>query len=303
MGLELEAHDLFLPFRRSPPQRPRYHGECYCTYLHKSGSKRTMRLLIIIPTAAVCSIRLSALAEEHSARSRKMGSNRNRRRRMRRQQIIFDEALVGQNSTRGLNIYDDDGGRNNRNHYTKRPTRKPTRGATRRPTRRPTAITPPSTSQSTFRLKLYWQEGFYWQGNDEDPVYCMECSSSNDCKVGNEIIIKHCSSARDQKFTEVGGTIRPAMDTTLCFTVMGYGRAEDNDGDPITEPIQLQSCDGDNSNQKFVGFRNSGRFELGPIGHTDRCLGQAHHPKSYEMIHPKSCATGRIDTTSYWITY
>lgn len=131
----------------------------------------------------------------------------------------------------------------------------------------------------------------------------LECSSSSNCIVGNEIIIKHCSLASDQKFTEVGGTIRPAIDTSLCFTIMGYDRAEDNDGDPITDPIQLQPCENENPNQQFVGFQSSGKFELSPIDRADRCLGQAHHPKSYEMIHPKSCAIARRDTTSSWVTY
>ena len=141
-----------------------------------------MRLFIIIPTAALCSTHLAALAADHTAQSREARVYPNLRRRIRRQHIIHDDkASAGKNKTRGLDIYDDSGGRNNRNHYTRRPTRRPTRGPTRRPTRgptrrptrRPATITSPSASQSSFRLKLYWKEGYYWQGNNHDPVYCM----------------------------------------------------------------------------------------------------------------------------------
>jgi len=131
-----------------------------------------------------------------------------------------------------------------------------------------------------------------------------ECSSSSDCNLDDFIIIKGCSSsASDQQFTAVGRTIRPTIDPTLCFTIMGYGTAQDFDGVTITQPIQLKPRGENNSNQQFVGYQNSGKFELSPLDRTDRCLGSNHHPKPYERIHPKSCTTGRIHTTSLWIKY
>ncbi|KAL3786241.1 hypothetical protein ACHAW5_000997 [Stephanodiscus triporus] len=131
-----------------------------------------------------------------------------------------------------------------------------------------------------------------------------ECSSSGDCNLDDFIIIKDCSpSARDQQFTAVGLTIRPTIDPTLCFTIMGYGTAKDFDDVTITTPIQLKLCEENNSNQQFVGYRSSGKFELSPFGRADRCLGSFHHPKPYEKIHPKSCTAGRIHTTSEWIKY
>jgi hypothetical protein len=149
----------------------------------------------------------------------------------------------------------------------------------------------------SFRLKMYWQDSYNWQDFTEDPKYCMECSGS--CREGQEIRIMRCGG---DKFVVVGNTIRPASDTSLCFTVMGYSTAKDTDGDPITEPIQLKDCNGD-SDQEFDGFQSNGGFELRPQNRGDRCLGTNHHPKSSEKVHPKSCSQGRGDTTSEWEPY
>lgn len=84
---------------------------------------------------------------------------------------------------------------------------------------------------------------------------------------------------------------------------MGYDRDEDTDGVRITTPIQLRFCEEDDTNQQFVGYDTSDKFELSPIDRPERCLGQFHHPKSYEKVYPKYCTWGRIDNTNYWITY
>jgi hypothetical protein len=196
------------------------------------------------------------------------------------------------------------------------------------PTKRPT-IKPVSVTQPSSRIKIYWQSGYNWQGEDDDPFYCMgtfflcceceviqmmctdsnsnlssECSSRRDCNVGDIIRIEDCDeTARDQQFTAVGLTVRPAIDPTLCFTIMGYGPGEDTDGKTITTPIQLQLCEENDRNQQFVGFQSGGKFELSPLENQDRCLGQLHHPKRYEKIYPRICTYGRRDDTSNWITY
>jgi hypothetical protein len=110
-------------------------------------------------------------------------------------------------------------------------------------------------------------------------------------------------TAIDQRFTAVGGTIRPAADPSLCFTIMGYGEAQDFDGVTIATPIQLQLCEVNNSNQQFVGYQSSGNFELSPLDRADRCLGSNHHPKAFEFIFPGVCENARSATTSEWIAY
>jgi hypothetical protein len=136
-----------------------------------------------------------------------------------------------------------------------------------------------------------------------------ECSSSGDCNIGDLIRIESCDSYCDQLFTTVrqsnavGHTICPAINPMSCFTIMGYKTMLDTDGVTITTPIQLQLCEENNSNQTFIGYQSSGKFELSPIDRPECCLSQFLHPKSYEKIYPKYCTTARRDTTSNWITY
>jgi hypothetical protein len=131
-----------------------------------------------------------------------------------------------------------------------------------------------------------------------------ECSGTDGCYVGNNVYQKQCNNESiDQLFTVVGNTIRSTFDPSLCFTVMGYHRAIDTDGDPITTPIELQLCDENNSLQQFVGYKSSGMFELNPIHRTDRCLTAHHFPKSYEMIYPRDCINARIDHSSSYIAF
>ena len=180
------------------------------------------------------------------------------------------------------------------------------------PTQQPTSV--------MSRLKLYWEPGYLWQNVNTEMFFCMECSNSNNaCYQGDIIIINTCdATASHQLFTIVGKTIRPAYDHDLCFTVMGYGRDIDNDGDPITRAIELQQCgdvnvfggnDGEGSSstnnvmQQFTGYNSSGKFEFSVDDMPERCLAQAHHPKVGEKIHTKLCTDSREDTTSYYITY
>lgn len=143
---------------------------------------------------------------------------------------------------------------------------------------------------------------------------------NNACYQNDTIVINTCDTAAShQLFTIVGKTIRPAYDHNLCFTVMGYGRDIDNDGDPITQAIKLQQC-GDvhvvlfgiddagssstnNIMQQFTGYNSSSKFEISVDDMPERCLAQAHHPKVGEKIHTKLCTNSREDTTSYYITY
>jgi hypothetical protein len=110
-------------------------------------------------------------------------------------------------------------------------------------------------------------------------------------------------TAIDQRFNAAGGTIRPAADPSLCFTIMGYDEAQDFDNVTITTPIQLQSCVENNSDQQFVGYQSSGNFELSPLDRADRCLGSFHEPKAFELIYPRNCEFARKATTSEWTTY
>lgn len=170
------------------------------------------------------------------------------------------------------------------------------------PTIAPTTTEPTTEARPATRLKLHWKDDYRWQGENSDPRYCMECNGG--CQEGDELRVQRCDrDSDDQKFVVIGRTFRPMADISLCFTIMGYSSATDSDGQPITEPIEIQQCEEDNEDQQFTGYRTDAEFELSPLDRPDRCIGQAHHPKSDEKIHPKSCIGARGDTTSEWITY
>jgi hypothetical protein len=117
-----------------------------------------------------------------------------------------------------------------------------------------------------------------------------------------------CSTTEDQLFSAIDGTIRPALNTSLCFTIMGYGDDLDTDGRTISTPIQLQPCL-DNAwnqpvmNQTFLKLRVGDGFDLIPTTNNRRCLAQLHHPKSGEKVFPRSCVEAKFDTTGSWVTY
>lgn len=127
----------------------------------------------------------------------------------------------------------------------------------------------------------------------------------NVCSAGEYIKLHYCSaSSSDQKFIGIDGTIRPASDKTLCFTIMGYGPATDTDGLSIDTPIQLQQCIPGSIEQQFVRRPGPGigGYEFSPVGNLNRCLANLHHPKVGERIFPRLCSKAQTDTTGAWIT-
>jgi len=148
-------------------------------------------------------------------------------------------------------------------------------------------------SSSSFRLRLHWERGYYWQESNDEMFYCMECN--NGCNSGDSILIEWCSSNNShQYFINIDDTIRPLRDTSLCLT--STGNTEGN-------PIRVYRCDG-GMEQQWDGFRYNGQpFELHPRRDINRCVGQLHHPKRQERVYPEECRLERNDKTSLWITF
>jgi hypothetical protein len=179
---------------------------------------------------------------------------------------------------------------------------------------------------SSFRLRLYWEVGYYWQETYDETYWCMECGGDNtSCTLGNEIYIEWCADGssgnnNSQQWLLVGNaassTIRPVVDTNLCITVMGYDEGN---------PLRLYNCndnddDANNTNQLFsiVGLpstaasttRNNDnddhdddKFEIKPINNNNLCISQMHHPKKMERLYPEDCISAHNDDTGYWITF
>ena len=91
-----------------------------------------------------------------------------------------------------------------------------------------------------------------------------------------------CLSGRN--LSGSGGTVRPVSDRSLCLTATGHFKSN---------PIRLRDCDNNDSDQKFDGFHDNGRFELHPRDDSGLCVSQLHHPKKAETVYLQDCRDTR----------
>ena len=144
----------------------------------------------------------------------------------------------------------------------------------------------------TFQLKMYWEEGYYWQEESFERKWCLECDGA--CSPGTLLDIQRCDSSSKQRFVyeEVpgsgGGRLKPRSRQDLCWTRQG------------TQVHELEPCDL-NCRQIILGIQYEGKFEMHPNGRPLDCLEQHHHPRAGEVVRAKDCIESRGDDTSYWI--
>jgi hypothetical protein len=132
-----------------------------------------------------------------------------------------------------------------------------------------------------FRLKLYWEEGYYWQENTNERWWCMSCQDGS-CVADSKIELRNCETKDDDLdalFVAVGPydvashQFRVA-NSNLCLMKMGRSRG-----------IKLKPCKKPGKKhfelQLFKGFKpnEDEKFELRPSSYLDRCLSNHHHPK------------------------
>ena len=155
-----------------------------------------------------------------------------------------------------------------------------------------------SSDETGFRLKLYWETGYYWQEVTTETFWCMSCPSGKKCKRNDKIKLRDCKtkSSRDAKFvassTGKGHQFR-IINTNLCLQKSRRGPS-----------IKLKRCNTKNKFQHFVGFMpDADRFDLRPSTGTKRCLSQHHHPRSGEIVYAETCSKAHRFDTGYWVTY
>ena len=156
---------------------------------------------------------------------------------------------------------------------------------------------PSDYNKDTFRLKLFWREGYYWQEERFERKWCMRCEG-NVCDRNDKIRVYTCddTNTKFRFINQSGGETQIQIDgTNLCL--------EADAG--FEEWTRIQDCDDSKASQRFKpgeGDFNGDRFELVPVV-MDGCLTQRHHPKSGEAIYTETCETARRDTTSFWNKY
>jgi len=157
--------------------------------------------------------------------------------------------------------------------------------------------------QGSFRLRLYWQQGYNWQESSREKWYCMECEGS--CRTGNDIEIGYCDedSIEDSQDIWFENLNLDGSDGTSQLKMVGYDGLcvgmSSSDGQRV---MVVENCDASDRAQFFKPSSSDAgwdgdRFE---ITTSSRCISQEHHPKKNEDLYATSCSTARGDDTSYW---
>ena len=161
------------------------------------------------------------------------------------------------------------------------------------------------TSSETFRLKMYWQQGYFWQDLPTDPVFCMKCDDvTPGCFAGQNVFVAPCEANITTEeptdfnfvFLPSGGAFYIKIETSnLCLTLPP---------NRIHLPLTVEPCSPYNELQLFFVYNGQAtadsQFEIHPVTASDYCLDITHHPKIGERIFAWPCYYPRIWTTSLW---
>jgi hypothetical protein len=171
-----------------------------------------------------------------------------------------------------------------------------------RPT--PPPVNNPGPTGGRFRLKLYWEQGYFWQEESFERrwcasynyrrSYCWYGRDRDDCEE-DQMYIDTCGDYDQSfEFLDVGNS------EVLIATVLGSRRCWQRSGNT---QIYLRPCNSGETNQRWIaqngGFNNF-RFEISPVGATNRCVTNDHHPKAREVVELHSCTGARNSDTSFW---
>jgi hypothetical protein len=158
---------------------------------------------------------------------------------------------------------------------------------------------PSRINSDTFRIKLFWRDGYRWQDEDFERPWCLDCEKGK-CRELGILVVSKCDDD-NARFN----FINPSADSVqisvakekLCLEVIS---------DLDRRRLRLEKCDSGNIYQRFLageeGNFNGDRFELQPIARPG-CLTQRHHPKEQEYVYLETCEDARRDKTSFWNKY
>jgi hypothetical protein len=159
---------------------------------------------------------------------------------------------------------------------------------------------PVGPTQKSFRLRMYWEEGYNWQEIKEEQFFCMDCDSG--CSRGHNVSVHKCGSSSTWfEFLNMesdGTTQLMVAESSVCLELVGSAK------------IEIQECADvalNYTRQKFVALNGNflwgNKFEISTVHRPGSCLSQQHHPRSGELIKRIECPTTRDDYTSFWTKY
>ena len=161
------------------------------------------------------------------------------------------------------------------------------------PTPPPASPPSPASGPSNFKLKIYWQEGYFWQEESFERKWCMRCLGGV-CGVGDQIFIEACDDNGVQRFD-----FEYVSSDEVLIKLSGTNRCLQRSN----RNIFVRNCSSTTSLQKWwakVGQFNGDRFEISQKSAPDMCVTQPHHPKSGEKVYLEPCSQPRESDTSFW---
>jgi len=211
---------------------------------------------------------------------------------------------------------------------TLEPTPSPSLLASAVPTTSMQPTVAPIDPNHAFKMRLFWQRGFYWQESFKEVWHCVECTkckeygagdghehgckeypsgASSFCQEGDMFWIMGCASGQGARFNILenpGSGHQVRIDgTNLCI---GRGAADADTGEWKRRLMQAVKCNNADVNQLWAPFPSLSKFELRPLEHANRseedaeCVSQLHHPKNEEVLSMHGCKLSRIYETRYW---
>jgi len=154
---------------------------------------------------------------------------------------------------------------------------------------------PNDDDDKSFRLKLFWKKGYYWQESRKETWWCMSCGNNGNCVENEQIKLVNCKKktdddARFKLVEQRRGVQYQVAGTNLCLEKRGGAR------------IRLKQCR-NSRRQLFLGYRDGKEFDIIPFLSKRRCLTNHHHPKRGEVIYAETCKKAHRTRTGYWVKY
>eukprot|EP00980_Cylindrotheca_fusiformis_P010040 scaffold2214_cov139-Cylindrotheca_fusiformis.AAC.37 len=210
-------------------------------------------------------------------------------------------------------------------------TSQPTEHPTNHPTMVPPTMAPTIDPNHDFKLRLFWQKGYYWQESWEESWFCVECTKCDSYGVVRKVsrdalnssgAISNSSFVIPRKMELTMAAKNEAMasrqivEKGICFGSTDAG-TEAPSLTSLTMEIRacrkrlmkVVKCDKNDKSQQWAPIDSLSKFELRPFeddGLTEdeaKCVSQLHHPKNEEILSMYDCKTIRIYETRYWEEY
>jgi hypothetical protein len=142
-------------------------------------------------------------------------------------------------------------------------------------------------------MKLYWQQGYNWQGEFSERKWYASCDGS-DCDAGDHVRLRESGSGNTRYLLLLHGDDTAQIQvagSNLCFEQRSRG-----------SNTLVRRCDASDRKQRYKsgqGDFGGNRFELQPLDYFG-CLTNPHHPRNREMIYEEDCEDARGHKTSFW---